>query len=138
MKRCRRWFIGLAARRLPANFTLAVLTFSCCGVVLPAQQATLPAESATCLSQYELICYCDMADESPENIIRLNNNGDILFATAQGKTREQLRAQGIAFAASQIELLKRWRLLTEEKGVLKAQVPISSTSAFRTHRHRRK
>lgn len=76
MKRWRRWFIGLAARQVPAKFTLAVLTFSYRRVVLPAQQATLPAESTKSLSLYEFVCYYETADESPENIIRLDNNGD--------------------------------------------------------------
>ncbi|MBZ5551724.1 MAG: hypothetical protein LAO21_03310 [Acidobacteriia bacterium] len=62
--------------------------------------------------------------QSPQQITRLDNNGEILLACVKGITRDQLRASGVRFVESQIELLKTWRLLEEEKTVLKTALPI--------------
>lgn len=47
----------------------------------------------------------------PLQIIRMDTNGEILFACIEAKTAEQIKAAGIEFLESQLELLVDWDLL---------------------------
>ena len=79
-------------------------------VLLSAPFLLLPAsaqEPPKDLRDWQLICYC--SGGNPDEIVRKDNNGQILFAARRGTTRERLKGDGIALTESQIELLKDWR-----------------------------
>jgi len=87
-------------------------------LLLPATAQVPPKD----LRDWQLICYCSGGD--PEEIVRKDNNGQILFTARRGTTREGLKGDGIAFTESQIELLKDWRLLAEQGNQLKTRMPV--------------
>lgn len=49
--------------------------------------------------------------KNPQEIARLDNNGEILIACMQAKTFDALRSMGIKILQSQLELLGDWQLL---------------------------
>jgi hypothetical protein len=73
---------------------------------------------------YEFSQFITSAGQSPQQVTALDNNGEILLACTEGRTEDQLRASGVRFAESQIELLKTWRLMEEKDAVLKTAFPI--------------
>lgn len=75
-------------------------------------------------NSYELSQFITSVGQSPQQVTTLDNNGDLILACTEGKTRDQIRASGIRFAESQIELLKTWRLMEEKDSVLKTAFPI--------------
>lgn len=87
---------------------------------LPPQ--SLPQTPPKDLREWQLICYC--SGGNPDEIVRDDNNGQILFTARHGTTRERLKGGGIVFTESQIELLKDWRLLAEQGNQLKTQMPV--------------
>lgn len=100
-------------------------SFLCWLVLLTALILFVPAlaqEPPKDLRDWQLICYCSGGD--PDEIVRKDNNGQILFTARSGTTRERLKSDGIAFTESQIELLKDWRLLTEQENQLKTRMPV--------------
>ena len=90
----------------------------------PTQEVDSGKQPTSSFAQYEVNCYCTTAAQSPESIVRLDNNGDILLALVQGQTREQLRQQGFSFNESQIRLLEDWRLVSEKNDILRSTIPI--------------
>lgn len=88
-----------------------------------AQQPDIVNENRE-FSDYRVIQYISGTGPGPKNIMDLDNNGDILLACISGKTNEQLRAEGIEFAESQIQLLKSYRLLRKDGGILQTTFPI--------------
>lgn len=104
---------------------LLTKSFLCWLVLLGALFLLLPAsaqEPPKDLRDWQLICYCSGGD--PDEIVRKDNNGQILFTARRGTTRERLKGDGIAFTESQIELLKDWRLLAEQGNQLKTRMPV--------------
>lgn len=95
-----------------------LLLISLC-FLLPASAQQDPPKD---LRDWGLICYCSGGD--PDDIVREDNNGQILFTARRGTTREGLKGDGIVVTESQIELLKDWRLLAEHDGQLKTQMPV--------------
>lgn len=59
----------------------------------------------------ESISYCITSCSSPNNIVRLDNNWDLLIALRTPKTIKELDSIGIKFSYSQLELLKQWKLI---------------------------
>ena len=94
-----------------------VLLTSIC-FLLPAPAQEPPKD----LRDWELICYC--SGGNPDDIVRKDDNGQILFTARSGTTRERLKGDGIAFTESQIELLKDWRLLAEQGDQIKTRMPV--------------
>ena len=93
-------------------------------------------ENPISLDKYDVIQYISTTGAAPENIINLDNNGDILLACISGKTIDQIKSMEIDFTASQIRLLKDWRLLKEENKILKTTFPIlnaDKTKKLRNH-----
>ena len=89
--------------------------------ISPAQ----PAGRATnALKPYEIIQYATVPGRGPQNIMLMDNNGNILLACQQGATEGDLKRRGIAFTESQIVALETWRLLTEDNDTLKTMIPI--------------
>jgi hypothetical protein len=88
-------------------------------------------QAANALRQYDIIQYASVSGYGPQNIILLDNNGDILLACKAGITEENLRSSGITFTRSQLVLLEAWRLLSHNDDTLKTLVPIlDSTETF--------
>ena len=76
------------------------------------------------LNKYEISCFVYATGSTPDRIIKLDNNGQILLVCIPGKTIEQLKALNIPFTSSQIRLIKDWRLLRERNKVLKTTFPV--------------
>jgi len=105
--------------RCAKAFVVFPMLLSASGV---AQQPA--AAPITKLSQFEINQFISSSGPTPRNVIDLDNNGQILLVCVAGTTRGQLQASGLAFAESQIHLLKTWRLLRENDGVLRTAFPI--------------
>ncbi len=93
-------------------------------------------ENPISLDKYDISQYISTTGASPQNIINLDNNGDIILACISGKTIDQIKSMEIDFTASQIRLLKDWRLLKEENKILKTTFPIlnaDKTKKLRNH-----
>jgi hypothetical protein len=108
-----------------AALKVILMLFICCFVfgnaVFP-QEAGKP--KSVNFDSYQFSQFISAAGQSPQQITKLDNNGEILLACIKGKTREQLHTVGIQFGESQIELLKTWRLLEEKEAILKTEFPI--------------
>jgi len=66
------------------------------------------------LDEYDLVARGKFSQNRvprPEQIARMDNNGEILFACVEAKTSDQLESSGIDFLQSQLELLVDWTLL---------------------------
>jgi hypothetical protein len=88
------------------------------------------------LDKYNISQYISTIGASPQNIISLDNNGDILLACISGKTIDQIKSMEIDFTSSQIRILKDWRLLKEENKILRTTFPIinaDKTKKLRSH-----
>lgn len=88
-------------------------------------------ETTIGLDKYDISQYVSITGASPQNIIDLDNNGEILLACISGLTIDQIKSIGIHFNASQIRLLEDWRLLKEKNNVLKTTFPILSAEKTR-------
>lgn len=77
-------------------------------------------------SRYELHFFGSGVKASPQVIISQDDNKEILGACTSSKTIEQLHQLGINISDSQVKLLKEWRLLKVQDGILQTQFPILS------------
>ncbi|MBN2360734.1 MAG: hypothetical protein JXR83_14870, partial [Deltaproteobacteria bacterium] len=73
---------------------------------------------------YELFCYCEARASTPQSIIRLDNNAEILWWCREPSSREQLRQARIDYRDSQLQLLIDWGLIEERGGRLATAFPI--------------
>ena len=108
-----------------AKKAMILTLFACClilGHAVLAQEAQKPKRVN--FDRYDFSQFISSAGQSPQQIIKLDNNGDILLACIEGSTRDQLKASGVPFVESQIELLETWRLIEEQEGNLKTAFPI--------------
>jgi hypothetical protein len=76
------------------------------------------------LEGLELICYCATAGDSPQGIVKLDNNRELLSACLNGKSTAELRTAGILRAESQLRLLHAWNLLQFKNGNWTTTLPI--------------
>lgn len=76
------------------------------------------------LKKYDIIQYAVFSGYGPQNIMLLDNNGDILFTCRKGIPNEILKSSGIAKTQSQLVLLETWRLLSSNDDTLKTLIPI--------------
>lgn len=113
-------FIGTPAAIL--CFLTSIFTHTFC-------RQPIPEINTLTFKDYRLIQFISSSGSTPQNIINLDNNGEIILACVNGKTREQLQTMGIQFVESQIKLLKTWRVLREENDVLKTSFPILDADA---------
>ncbi|NIQ06539.1 MAG: hypothetical protein GWO20_12670, partial [Candidatus Korarchaeota archaeon] len=108
---------------------LAVILCFLALLVVQALAQQLPADATTLsLKDYDISQFITSSGSTPNNIIKLDNNEEIILACVKGKTREQLQADGIEFVESQIKLLKTWRVLHEDNDILKTSFPILGTN----------
>ena len=94
------------------------MSFVLCGACQPNN------DSVRATPDYEVVCYCETDETNPIEVVRMDNNRDLLLACQNGKTRDQLHAEKIASTESQIRALLDWRLLEDKDGVLRSAVPI--------------
>jgi hypothetical protein len=81
-------------------------------------------QGTNALRRYEITQYATVSGYGPQNIMLLDNNGDILLACKPGITEDDLRARGIIHTQSQLVLLETWRLLSNDNDTLKTLIPI--------------
>lgn len=85
-------------------------------------------------SDYELHLYGTGIGDSPQRIVFLGNNKELLGACILPKTGEQLNQLGITVTDKQVKLLQDWRLLKVQDGVMQTAVTILSKE--KTHQLR--
>lgn len=110
-----------------------LLLVALCGIGLfpaAAQQRFIPLE------KWDYTAYCSYTDLHPMQVVRADNNWQLLWALRSGGTSRDLAAQGIPCTRSQLMLLATQRLLARtEAGALKTAVPIlDSLSTMRLRR----
>lgn len=105
-------------RKKPCLLALAFLiaAFLC----LPGHsQVAQKTESApSTLDEYHFVARGRMSGRrgaNPQQIVRMDNNGEILLACVEAKTAGQLASSGLKFAYSQMELLTDWNLLAFDR-----------------------
>jgi hypothetical protein len=75
-------------------------------------------DNPSSINDYDLVArgkFSQGRDSRPEQIARMDNNGEILFACLEAKTSDQLESSGIDFLQSQLELLVDWNLLEYDR-----------------------
>jgi hypothetical protein len=72
-------------------------------------------------SKYDVSCYCEISGTSPTQILKLDNNGDIVLQLINGKTEKEIT---VKYNQSQLELMKEFRLLNQEDVIWKTNFPI--------------
>lgn len=85
--------------------------------------------------RFGVVFYGTSLGTSPNSIIRLDNNAEILAACTDGKTAAQLEELGVSFTESQLVLLRHYRLLERTGGVHKTAFTVldpASTARLRT------
>ena len=102
-----------------------------------AQEIQKPVNDITrSWDKYEICQFISTSGSSPQSIMNLDNNGEILLACLSGKTADQLRVKDIKILESQIRLLKDWGLMKEENDTLTTTFPIldeNNTKELRNH-----
>lgn len=81
------------------------------GILFSAQSQGF---SQTTLDEYDFIARGKMSQDRearPEEIAKMDNNGEILIACLEAKTADSLKSGGTEFLQSQLELLVDWDLL---------------------------
>jgi len=76
------------------------------------------------LDDYRIVQFISSPGRYPINVMRLDNNGDVLLACREGKTKKQLEEMNIPVNDSQIHLLEVYDLLSVEDDVLKTSIPV--------------
>jgi hypothetical protein len=72
-------------------------------------------------SKYNVSCYCEVNGTSPTQILKLDNNGDIVLQLINGKTEKEIT---VKYNQSQLELMKEFRLLKREDDIWKTNFPV--------------
>jgi len=94
-------------------------------------------------NEYQFVARGKMSGQRrarPDQIVRMDNNGEILLACIKPQTTDQLKAIGIIFFQSQLELLIDWNLLVfnRKDNTYKTTIHIygpEKASAIRSHVH---
>ena len=86
-------------------------------------QATSATNHAPRYDEYDVTQYVSCRGLGPANVMRLDNNGDLVLACRGGKTREQLRSAGIEFSESQLVLLECYRIIKTTGDTTRTVVP---------------
>lgn len=84
----------------------------------------LTCGAALFAQSYDYSCYCMATGSTPDNIVQMDNNEQLLRALARPQTLAQLKESGLAFNQSQIRLLLDWQLLKKKEGVYRTTFPI--------------
>jgi hypothetical protein len=76
------------------------------------------------LAEWGLHCFCLTARQTPQSIVRLDDNGRLLYRAARGVTVAALRSEGFAAGESQIRLLEVFGLLRKTGDRLTTAFPV--------------
>lgn len=89
-------------------------------------------------SDYKLYLYGTGIEDSPQQIVSLGNNKELLGACILPKSRGQLNQMGITVSEEHIKLLENWHLLKTEGEKLHTSITIlSKERAFQLREHTR-
>lgn len=107
----------------PKLHTLAILFASFIILKTTAGQTNNADENDNNIdfSKYDVSCYCSVIGTSPTQILKLDNNGDIVLQLINGKTGKEIT---IKYNQSQLELLREFRLLKHEDDIWKTNFPV--------------
>ncbi len=73
----------------------------------------------------ESICYCNTTTSTPESIVGIDNNWEIIQFLVHPKTRSQLDSAGIKYTISQLKLLTDWSLISNtDDSIYQTQIPV--------------
>jgi hypothetical protein len=84
----------------------------------------------TDLAAWGLHCFCITARQTPQSIVRLDHNGDLLHRAAGGVPLAVLRSEGLVSSDSQIRLLQAFGLLRQIDDMLITTFPIIGPEAI--------
>ncbi|WP_143254034.1 hypothetical protein [Amycolatopsis keratiniphila] len=76
------------------------------------------------LAVWGLHCFCLGARSTPHHVVKMDDNGRLLFRARQGVTRTELRQHGIDPLDSQIALLRAYHLIAVEGERLVTTFPV--------------
>ncbi len=82
------------------------------------------------LARWSLHCFCLTARRNPKTVVELDNNGEILFWAAGGKTRAEIEADGIPIRESQLVLLETFGLVERRDDHINTRIPIVPPEAI--------
>jgi hypothetical protein len=102
-------------------------------LIIPAQLVSENSDqqSPKKLSDYRTVQWISYKGFTPVQIMRLDNNSDLVLACKNGKTRKQLQEMGISVNDSQLRLLQIFRVITLKDGLIKTAYPILGPSETR-------
>lgn len=98
------WFVAF----ILLFFFLSIL------VLYSSQDSVIEKDKPSTLDKYDVLARGKMSRDRgirPVEIVRMDNNGEILLACLEEKTAQELKSSGIEFLNSQLELLVDWDLL---------------------------
>ncbi|GGZ44964.1 hypothetical protein GCM10011273_34630 [Asticcacaulis endophyticus] len=84
-------------------------------------QSLAPPED---LTQWDLHCFCINAVRTPHRIIKMDDNGRLLFLAREGISIAALRQRGTRVTDSQINLLETFNMLRREGDVVTTAIPV--------------
>ena len=94
-------------KRLKALFTTTFLLFLCFSHCSFKEENDKELNYPSDITQYEFLRYSGGQEYfSPDKIVKLDNNWDILLSCLGGKTRKELKENGVDFSESQLMLMK--------------------------------
>ncbi|RSN61030.1 hypothetical protein DMH01_17470 [Amycolatopsis sp. WAC 04182] len=76
------------------------------------------------LAEWGLHCFCLGARSTPHHVVRMDDNGRLLFRARLGVSRAELRTEGIDPLDSQLALLQAYRLISVEGDRLVTTFPV--------------
>ncbi len=119
-----------------------ILTASLFQPLLP-QDSQKSKTTSPLFNEYQFVARGKMSNDRgarPNQIVEMENNGEILLACIKPQTTDQLKSLGISFFLSQLELLIDWNLLEFERKAKTYKTTIhifgpEKASAIRGHVH---
>lgn len=95
-----------------------------------AQETTQPPQT---LAKWDLICFCSARFFTPQPIVEMGNNGEILYQARSGITRANLKRKGIPFSERQLKVLDACGLL-DSGPILRTSIPVLGPSEIQNIR----
>ena len=75
------------------------------------------------IKENEIICYCVAQQSTPDFILSLDNNWELVLKLKHARTISQLDSLGIKYTLSQLQLLQQWSIITKtENGAYKTTI----------------
>jgi len=81
-------------------------------------------QAGNALGKYQIVQYASVSRYGPQNIMRFDNNGDILLACREGLHEDDLKGRGVSFSQSQLALLETYRLVARSSDTLRTLIPL--------------